>query len=81
MLPVWAFNFRGDWVISSDAADDMCEQLQARGGKPKQTKFNGIGHDCWDKAVTESELVSWMLEQRVSARPVASVQPGISDVR
>ena len=81
LVPIWAFNFRGDLVISSSSADDMFAQLTARGGKPKQTKFDGIGHDCWDKAVAESELVSWMLEQRVSARPITSAQLGIADVR
>ena len=81
MLPIWAFNFRGDWVVPSYSTDQMCEQLTARGGKPKQTKFDGIGHDCWTKAVEESNVVAWMMEQRISARATTASNVGVADVR
>jgi predicted peptidase len=81
LLPIWAFNFRGDLVVSSDGADDMCEQITAHGGNAKQTKFDGMGHDCWDKAVAESDLIDWMLEQRISARAQTVATPAVADVR
>lgn len=83
LLPVWAFNFRGDWVVPSASADEMCQQITAHGGTARQTKFDGIGHDCWARAVAESDIVDWMLRQRISARPVedASGRYGFADVR
>ena len=81
LLPIWAFNFRGDWVVPSAGADEMCRQINTRGGSAKQTKFDGIGHDCWDRAVAESNVVNWMLAQRVSARVDNATHPEFADVR
>ena len=84
VLPVWAFNFRADLVIPSSGAEQMCRQIIAHGGSARQTKFAGIGHDCWDLAVAESNLVDWMLTQRRDiARvytPPSAVAP-VADVR
>ncbi|CAN5401458.1 hypothetical protein BH09PLA1_BH09PLA1_33850 [soil metagenome] len=82
VLPVWAFNFRGDLIISSSGADEMCEQITDQGGNALQTKFDGVGHDCWDRAVAESDLVDWMLHQRRDlARVYNSPPASIADVR
>ncbi len=81
LLPIWAFNFRGDWVVPSASADEMCQLINTRGGSAKQTKFDGIGHDCWDRAIAESNVVSWMMNQRVSARVDTATHPGFADVR
>ena len=74
-------HFRGDWVVPSAGADEMCRQINTRGGSAKQTKFDGIGHDCWDRAVAESNVVNWMLAQRVSARVDNATHPEFADVR
>jgi predicted peptidase len=81
LLPIWAFNFRGDWVVPSASADEMCEAVNTHGGSAKQTKFDGIGHDCWDKAVAESDVIDWMLNQRISARVDTATHPEFADVR
>lgn len=66
-IPIWAFAFTGDpWVRSSNSMQ-MCMALQSRGAPVRLTEFEGAGHDCWPLAVTESELVRWMLKQRRSA--------------
>jgi predicted peptidase len=62
--PVWAFNYSADLVVPADNSAQMCEQLNARGGNAKLTEFAGIGHDAWDRAVADSDLVEWMLAQR-----------------
>ncbi|MBC8106709.1 MAG: hypothetical protein H7Z14_08985 [Anaerolineae bacterium] len=84
LLPIWAFNFRSDLVVPSASADEMCQEITARGGAAKQTKFDGVGHDCWSRAVAESDLVDWMLHQRrVIARVYNSPAPTapVADVR
>lgn len=81
LFPVWAFNFRSDLVVSSNGTDEMCRQITARGGTARQTKFDGVGHDCWDRAVAESNLVDWMLHQRISARATTVATPAFADVR
>jgi predicted peptidase len=63
-MPVWAFSYRNDpWVRSQNSAD-MCRQITQQGGVARLTSFDGMGHDCWDRAVGESQVVAWMLAQR-----------------
>lgn len=64
MLPVWAFTFAADPWVSSDSSEEMCSEIKKRGGFALLTEFRGAGHDAWDKAVNESQLVAWMLNQR-----------------
>ena len=64
LLPTWAFASTNDpWVRSQDS-EAMCKGITGHGGQARLTEFKGSSHDCWDKAVAESELVSWMLQQR-----------------
>ena len=72
-VPSWSFAYRGDLVVDSDSSQDMQEAILAHGGKAQLTEFPGVGHDCWDRAVVESQLVDWMLNQRRSSAPVAPV--------
>jgi len=63
-LPVWAFADVGDLIVNSNDSSEMCRQIREHGGDARMTRFFWIGHDCVDKAVDESELVEWMLQQR-----------------
>jgi predicted peptidase len=76
-MPVWAFSMSGDiWVVSENS-EEMCEAITDRGGQARLTEFAGVGHDCWDRAVAESDLVDWMLEQRRQpARPADTPSRG-----
>ena len=70
--PVWAFHNRSDPIIHSEASEEMCAQIAQLGGRARYTAFDRIGHDCWDRAVAQTDLVEWMLQQqRVAAEPVA----------
>lgn len=44
----------------------MVEALQAKGGKPLYTEYPGVGHQCWDKAYNEPDLLPWIFKQRRS---------------
>jgi predicted peptidase len=67
LLPVWAFDMRDDPIVSAQSSQDMCREIQKRGGIARLTEFLGNQHDCWPQAVNESNLIVWMLEQRRSA--------------
>jgi predicted peptidase len=64
VLPVWAFSFAGDFWVSPNCSQDMCLAINDNGGKAKYTQLAGIGHDGWERAVEESDVVNWMLRQR-----------------
>jgi poly(3-hydroxybutyrate) depolymerase len=75
MVPVWAFAYTGDMWVKSDSSEEMCREISERGGKAKLTEFEGVGHDGWSRAVAESNVVEWMLQQRrsnVAPTPVAA---------
>jgi len=64
LLPVWAFDFKGDPFVPSAGSEEMCDKIRQGGGVARLTEFAGIGHDCWPQAVHNSDLVDWMLQQR-----------------
>jgi len=77
LLPVWAFSFSGDPWVRCESSEVMCAEIEEHGGNARLTEFAGVGHDCWDRAVGESNLVNWMLQQRrgAIARPPAGPSP------
>jgi predicted peptidase len=39
--------------------------LQGSGGNVKYTEYPGVGHNSWDKAYAEPELMQWLLSQHL----------------
>jgi predicted peptidase len=62
--PVWIFHGGADPVVPPDESRKMNEALKAGGGDVKYTEYEKVGHNSWDKAYAEPELMKWMLEQR-----------------
>jgi prenyltransferase beta subunit/pimeloyl-ACP methyl ester carboxylesterase len=42
----------------------LIEALRAAGGHPGYTEYRGVGHNSWDRAYNDPELIAWMLAQR-----------------
>jgi len=61
--PVWIFHGGADPVVSPDESRKMNEALKAVGGNVKYTEYDNVGHNSWDKAYAEPELMKWMLGQ------------------
>jgi predicted peptidase len=41
----------------------MVELVNAAGGNAKLTIYPGVGHNSWEPAYREPELIPWMLAQ------------------
>jgi hypothetical protein len=39
------------------------QALKAAGGDVRYTEYPGVGHNSWDKAYAEPELMTWMLSK------------------
>ena len=63
-LPIWCFHNSGDFLVPSSGSREMCVRINAAGGHAKYTQLDAVGHDCWVPVYGNSELLSWMLEQR-----------------
>ncbi|MEP7273266.1 MAG: alpha/beta hydrolase-fold protein [Acidobacteriota bacterium] len=63
--PVWIFHGGDDKVVPRDESRKMNEALKAAGGTVKYTEYEGVGHNSWDRAYADAELMTWMLGQRL----------------
>jgi predicted peptidase len=64
-VPVWAFHSRDDSVVKFKRTENMVQALRDAGGHPKFSEYSELGHDSWDKAYSEPELLPWMFAQRL----------------
>lgn len=67
-LPLWAFHGDQDRAVPLIRTTRMIDAIREAGGEPKLTVYEGVGHNSWDPAYKESELLSWMFEQRRPAK-------------
>lgn len=61
-LPVWAFHGELDPVVPVSGSRDMIKAIREAGGDPRYTEYEGKGHNVWDRAYGEPELVPWVFE-------------------
>jgi poly(3-hydroxybutyrate) depolymerase len=64
-IPCWIFHGDADKAVPVQRSRDMIEALKAAGGKPKDTIYEGVGHNSWDKAYATKELYDWLLKQEL----------------
>lgn len=62
-LPVWNFHGSDDPVVPVRGSREMIAALRDAGGEPLYTEYEGAGHNVWDRAYSEPELVPWMFSQ------------------
>jgi predicted peptidase len=62
--PVWAFHGTDDNEVPVRESRNMVAALRRAGGRVKYTEYPGIGHDSWDLAYADPNMVRWLLQQR-----------------
>lgn len=60
-VPVWAFCGDADRDRTVINGREMVEAVRAAGGKARLTEYRDVGHNSWDRAYNDPELVDWML--------------------
>jgi pimeloyl-ACP methyl ester carboxylesterase len=60
-VPLWAFHGMEDRVVKPESTTHMVDALNAIGGDPKMTLYDGVGHNSWDKAYAGDTLYTWLL--------------------
>jgi len=61
--PVWIFHGRADDSVPVEYSRNMNEALKAAGGDVHYTEYPGVGHNSWDKAYAEPQLMPWLLSK------------------
>jgi predicted peptidase len=59
-VPVWVFQGDADPIVSVDRAREWVAALQRAGGSPKYTELPGVGHNVWEKAFADPDVVPWL---------------------
>jgi predicted peptidase len=63
--PVWIFHGAEDDSVPVEESRKMAAALKAAGANFKYTEYPGVGHNSWDSAYSEPELLPWLLAQRL----------------
>ena len=63
-VPLWIFHGAKDDVVPAQFSRDLVETLQKEGGDPKYTEYPDGGHDVWNRAIREPELLPWLFSQQ-----------------
>ena len=63
--PVWAMHGDADTTVDWGESVRMTEAIRKRGGNPKLTLYPRVGHNAWDYAYSDPEVIEWMLAQKM----------------
>jgi predicted esterase len=58
--PLWVFHGDSDPIVSPDLSTAMVDALRAHGAEPRYTLYEGVGHNAWDHAFLEKDLLPWL---------------------
>jgi predicted peptidase len=63
-IPLWMFHGNKDDVVPFEAADKLYKAITKAGGQVKFTTLDNVGHNAWDYAYKEPELLAWLFSQK-----------------
>ena len=63
-MPIWAFHGEADSIVLCRNSEEMVSEINRFGGKARLTTLPGVEHNSWDYAFEQSELLSWIYEQK-----------------
>ena len=63
--PIWIFHGGADDTVPPEGSRKLNDALKAAGGDVRYTEYPGVGHNSWDKAYAEPDLMTWMLSQKL----------------
>jgi predicted peptidase len=61
---VWAFHGSADTVVPPRRSREMIQALRRAGADPRYIEYSGVGHNAWERAYREPELIGWLFAQR-----------------
>ncbi|MBI1324351.1 DUF1080 domain-containing protein [bacterium] len=63
-VPLWAITGDADRVETVRSMRTMVDKLHELGAPAKYTEYRGVGHNSWDRAYADRELIDWMIAQK-----------------
>jgi predicted peptidase len=77
-VPLWVFQGDSDPSVPVNTVRDMMRQLKNAHASLRYTEYRKAGHEIWDKAFAEPDLLAWLTSQtrRVSPAPEGQLGSG-----
>jgi predicted peptidase len=63
-FPIWVFHGSADQSVPVSNSRLMVNTLEAADAKVKYNEYPGVGHNSWDNAFAEPDLLSWLFKQK-----------------
>jgi len=63
-MPIWVFHGTEDKSIPISESEEMVKKLKKMGHDIQFTKYEGVGHNSWERAYTTDELYEWFMKQK-----------------
>jgi len=63
-FPIWVFHGDKDNTVLPANSRLMVGALKAAGAKVKYSEYPGVGHNSWDNAFKEPDLMKWLFKQK-----------------
>jgi predicted peptidase len=63
-FPIWVFHGDKDNTVLPSNSRRMVNALKAAGAQVKYTEYPGVGHNSWDNAFKEPDLMKWLFAQK-----------------
>lgn len=63
--PAWLFHGADDKIVQVSESRGLTAALEANGGNVKYSEYKGVGHNVWLNALSEKELLPWILAQKL----------------
>jgi predicted peptidase len=62
-LPIWVFQGTDDTTVPPNGPRQTVAALRKVGSKVRYMEYPGVGHQVWERAYLDPELVAWLFAQ------------------
>lgn len=77
----WVFHGAKDDVVDPEDSRNMVKAIRSAGGKARYTEYPEAGHNSWDPAFKESELLPWLFAQKNDMESRRFLEPIFNEVK
>ena len=71
---IWNWHGDADGAVSVELSDQILTAIRQWGGSPKESRLPGVGHNSWNQAHADGQLVDWLFTHRLD--PLDSARGG-----
>lgn len=62
-MPIWVFHGTEDQSVPFSESEGMVARLKSMGYNVTFTRYEGVGHNAWERAYSDDSLYEWFLQQ------------------